>query len=62
MLYEVISHEGISIDAFPMCLLPHTIKDDARGWLHLLLVGSIVNWDDIMHKFTMKLFLPSGVH
>ncbi|XP_022883158.1 uncharacterized protein LOC111399906 [Olea europaea var. sylvestris] len=62
MLCEMISHEGISADAFRMRLFPHTLKDSAREWFLCLPPGSIQSWNDMVQKFTMKFFPPSRVH
>ncbi|XP_022899229.1 uncharacterized protein LOC111412524 [Olea europaea var. sylvestris] len=62
MLCEVISHEGISVDAFRMKLFPHTLKDTAREWFLCLPPGSIQSWNDMVQKSTMKFFPPSRVH
>ncbi|XP_022883647.1 uncharacterized protein LOC111400465 [Olea europaea var. sylvestris] len=62
MLCEVISHEGISADAFRMRLFPHTLKDAARKWFLCLPPGRIQSWNDMVQKFTIKFFPPSRIH
>lgn len=62
MLCDVISHEGMSRDAFRMRLFPHTLKEGAKIWMMSQSPGSIVSWNDMVKKFTMKFFPPSRVH
>ncbi|XP_022891701.1 uncharacterized protein LOC111406521 [Olea europaea var. sylvestris] len=59
---NLISHEGMSRDAFRMCLFPHTLKEGAKIWMISQPLGSIVSWNDMVQKFTMKFFPLSRVH
>lgn len=54
MSCKVVNHEEILVDAFQMHLFPHTLKDNARKWLHLLFSGAIISWNDMVRKFTLK--------
>lgn len=62
MLCDIISHEGMLQDAFRMRLFPHTLKEGAKIWMISQPLGSIVSWNDMVQKFTMKFFPPSRVH
>ncbi|XP_022860049.1 uncharacterized protein LOC111380654 [Olea europaea var. sylvestris] len=59
---DVISHKGMSRDAFRMCPFPHTLKEGAKIWMMSQPPGSIVSWNDMIQKFTMKFFSPTRVH
>lgn len=50
------------MNAFWLNIFPCTLKEDAREWLISLLSWSIILWNDIIQKFTLKFFLPSQVH
>lgn len=62
LLCEIIIHEWISVDAFRMLLFLHTLKDGARELLYSLPLGSIISWNDMVQKFTIKFLSPSRVH
>lgn len=59
---NMINHEGISVNAFRLRLFPHTLKECAREWSNSINPGSIVLWNDMMQKFSLKFFLSSRVH
>lgn len=59
MLSKIISHGGMSADTFWIHLFPHTLKDGAREWLQSLLTGSIMSWNDIVQKYTIKFHFES---
>ncbi|XP_022895234.1 uncharacterized protein LOC111409414 [Olea europaea var. sylvestris] len=62
MLCDVISHEGMSRDAFRMRLFPHALKKCAKIWMMSRPLGSIILWNDMIQKFTTKFFWPTRVH
>ncbi|XP_022872381.1 uncharacterized protein LOC111391398, partial [Olea europaea var. sylvestris] len=52
MLCDVISHEGMSQDAFRMRLFPHTLKEGAKIWMMSQPSRSIVSWNDMKDRET----------
>jgi len=48
-----------SADAIHLRLLPFSLRDKVRAWLHSLPPRSIMTWDELTKVFLAKFFPPS---
>jgi len=56
---DTLKLNGISTDAICLRLFPFSLRDKARVWLHSLLSGCIITWDELKRSFLAKFFAPS---
>ena len=49
---------GVSEDVLRLKLFPYSLRERARAWLNSLLPDSVLDWNDLLHKFLSKYFPP----
>lgn len=62
MLYEVVSYEK-NVSRFILnASIPLHFEGGCKSMMYSLLPESIISWNDMIQKFTMKFFLSSRVY
>jgi len=56
---DTLKPNGVSTDVICLRLLPFSLKDKMRVWLHSLPPGCIMTWDELTKVFLAKFFPPS---
>ncbi|XP_075475699.1 uncharacterized protein LOC142509748 [Primulina tabacum] len=56
---DTVKINNVSDDIIRLHLLPFSLRDQARGWLQSLLLGSIMTWQELATKFLAKYFPPA---
>ncbi|XP_075481199.1 uncharacterized protein LOC142521912 [Primulina tabacum] len=53
---NTVKINNIHDDVIKLRLLPFSLRDQARGWIQSLLLGSITTWQELTTKFLVKYF------
>ncbi|XP_073061662.1 uncharacterized protein [Primulina eburnea] len=56
---DTVKINNVSDDIIRLRLFPFSLRDQARGWLQLLPLGSITTWHELATKFLAKYFPPA---
>ncbi|XP_075481186.1 uncharacterized protein LOC142521895 [Primulina tabacum] len=56
---DTVKINGVSDDIIRLRLFPFSLRDQARGWLQSLPLGSITTWQELATKFLAKYFPPA---
>ncbi|XP_073034851.1 uncharacterized protein [Primulina eburnea] len=56
---DTVKINGVSDDIIRLRLFPFYLRDQARGWLQSLPLGSITTWQELATKFLSKYFPPA---
>ncbi|XP_073309941.1 uncharacterized protein [Primulina huaijiensis] len=56
---DTVKINGVSDDIIRLRLFPFSLRDQERGWLQSLPLGSITTWQELATKFLAKYFPPA---
>ncbi|XP_075492512.1 uncharacterized protein LOC142530565 [Primulina tabacum] len=56
---DTVKINNVSDDIIRLRLIPFSLRDQARGWLQSLPLGSITTWQELGTKFLAKYFPPA---
>ncbi|XP_073018256.1 uncharacterized protein [Primulina eburnea] len=56
---DTVKIDNVSDDIIRLRLFPFSLRDQARGWLQSLPLGSITTWEELATKFLAKYFPPA---
>ena len=60
-VYDIVKYNGVIEEALILRLFPLSLGDRAKHCLTSKPKDSITSWNDLVHKFLTKFFLPSKI-
>ena len=60
-VYDTVKYNEVIEEALRLRLFPLSLSDRAKYWLTSQPPDSITSWNDLVHKFLTKIFLPAKI-